>query len=55
MGFVENVRVSEKRAQAGIGAEQDRPSAIFGTREIGRDSISEYPSAETDEAIRIRF
>jgi hypothetical protein len=30
MHFVENIRVSEERAQAGVGAEQDRPSAVLG-------------------------
>ena len=50
MDFVENIRVSEERTEAGFGAKIDRHAAILGAREIGRISITEDPSTEGDEA-----
>lgn len=55
MDFVENIRVSEERAEAGFCAEQDRPSAVFNAREVGRIRIAEDTSAEGDELFRAMF
>lgn len=49
MGFVENIRVREERAKAGISTEQDRPSTIFGTREVSGIGITEDTSAQGNE------
>ena len=50
MDFVEDIRVSEERAEAGVGAKVDRPAAIFDAREICRISIAEDAPAESDKA-----
>jgi len=55
MDFVENIRVGQERAEAGLGAEVDRPAAIFSTRKILRVGIAEDPSAERDEPLRTGF
>ncbi len=50
MRFVEEVRVGEECLEAGLGAEIDRPAAIFDSWKIGGVGIAEDPSAEGDEA-----
>ena len=55
MDFIEHIRVSEERAQAGLGAEIDRPATIFGARIVGRVGVAENPSAEGDEATAFRL
>ena len=50
MNFIEDIRVSEERAEAGFGAEIDCPAAMLGAREIGGIGIAKDPSAEGDEA-----
>lgn len=50
MDFVENIRVCEKGAKAGVGAKIDYPAPIFDARKIGRIGVAEDPSAEGDEA-----
>ena len=55
MGFVEKIRVSKERAEAGFGAEQDRPPAVFGAREIGRVCVAEDASAQGHERSGIGF
>lgn|GEM_PF-3057237 len=52
MDFVENIRVGKERAQAGLGAEMDRPTAIFGARKVSRIRVAEDPPAEGDESLR---
>ena len=55
MGFVEKIWVGKERAEAGFGAEQDRPSTVFGAREIGRVCITEDASAQGDERSGMGF
>ena len=50
MDSVENNRVSEERAEAGLGAEIDRPAMILDAREICRIRIMKDPSAKRNEA-----
>jgi len=52
---IENIRVSDKRAQTGFSAKQNRPPAIFGAGKIRRVGVVEYPSAEGDEFLRAGF
>ena len=52
MNFVEHIRVGKERAQAGLGAEIDLPSAVFGAGKVGGVGIAEYPPAEGDEFAR---
>lgn len=52
MGFIENIRVGEERAQAGFGAEQDRPSAMFSAGKIVRIGVAEDASTQGDELTR---
>ena len=52
MDFVEYIRVSQKRAEARIGTQQDRPAAIFSARKVRGVSIAEDPPAEGDEFTR---
>jgi len=47
--FVENIRVGKERPQTGLGTKQDRPSTIFGTREVSGIRVTEDSSAEGDE------
>lgn len=53
MDFIENVWVSEERAEAGFGAEIDRPAAILDARKIGWICIAEFSAAQGDEARRL--
>ena len=50
MDFIKHIRVSEERAEAKLGAKIDRSAAILDAREIGRVRITEFTSAEGDEA-----
>ena len=49
MDFVEDIRVSEERAETGFGAEVDRSTTIFEAREISGIRIAEFPPAEGDK------
>jgi hypothetical protein len=51
MGFVENIRVSQERAEAGIGAEQDHPPAVFDARVISRVCVAEDAPTEGGELV----
>ena len=51
MGFVENLRVSKERAQAGLCAEEDRPSAVFGAGIVSRVHVAEDASTKGDELL----
>lgn len=53
MDSIEDIRVSEERAQAGFGTEIDRPAAILSPRIIRRVGIAENASAEGHEAMAI--
>ena len=50
MDSVENIRVSEERAEAGLGAEIDRPAAVLDAREICGIGVVKDPSAKRNEA-----
>jgi len=49
MDFVENIRVSEERTEAGLGAEVDRPAAILSARKIGWIGVAKDAPTESDE------
>lgn len=49
MDFIEQVRISKKRAEAGLGAKAERPTAISSFGEILRVGVPEDASAERDE------
>ena len=55
MDFVEHIRVGQERAEAGVGAEQDRPAAIFNARVIGGIGVAEDTSAEGNELFRAMY
>ena len=46
---VEALWIGLERAEAGFGAEVDRPPAIFGAREILRIGVMKDASTEGDE------
>ena len=48
--LIKKIRVSQKRAETGLCAKEDRPSAIVNARKILRVRVAEDPSAEGDEA-----
>ena len=50
MDLIEDIWVSEERAQARLSAEIDRPAAIFDAWEIRRIGITEDAPTERDEA-----
>ncbi len=50
MGFIEGIRVGAECVEAGLGAEIDRPAAIFEAWKIGWVGVVEDPPAEGDEA-----
>ncbi len=52
MDFVEQVRVSQERAEAQLRAEIDRPPAMLDTRKIRGIRVAEYPSAKRYELPR---
>jgi hypothetical protein len=49
MDFIEHLGVSQKRAEAGISAKQDRPPAIFSSGIIGRVGIAENSPTERNK------
>ena len=49
MDFIKYIRVGAKRAETGIGAEQDLSPAILSTWKICRVGIEKYPPAEGDK------
>jgi hypothetical protein len=49
MNLVEHIRVGQKCAETGFGAEINYPSAIFGTGKVSRVCVTENPSAEGNE------
>ena len=51
MDPIKYVWVGQERALSGLGAEIDRPAAIFGARIVGRVRIAKDPSSEGDEAV----
>jgi hypothetical protein len=55
VNFVEHIRVSEKCSEARIGAEQNRPSAIFSAGIIDRVRVVEDTPAKRDELLRVGF
>jgi hypothetical protein len=42
MDFIEEIGVGQERAEAGFGAEVDRPASILNARKIGRVRIAEF-------------
>ena len=50
MDFVKDIRVSQERAETGLGTEIDRSAAIFDAREISGIRVAEDPAAEGDKA-----
>lgn len=53
MHFVEQVRVGQKGAETRVCAEVDRPSLVFGTWKVGGIGITEDPSAQGNELLRL--
>jgi hypothetical protein len=49
MDFVENIRVSEERTEAGLGAEVEGPAAVWSARKIGWIGVTKDAPAEGDE------
>lgn len=49
MDFIKDVGVGKKCTQAGFGAEQNCPPAIFGARIVLRIRITKNPSAQSDK------
>ena len=49
--FIEQIRVGQERAQAGLSAEIDNPAAGLGVWKICRIGIAEDPSAEGDKTL----
>jgi hypothetical protein len=49
MDFIKHIRVSQKCAKAGLGAEIDCPAAVFDVRKISGVSIAKDPPAEVDQ------
>lgn len=52
MSFIEEIRVGAEGVEAGLGAEVDRPAAIFEARKVSRVGIPEDAPAEGDETRR---
>ncbi len=49
MSFIESLGVGAEGVEAGLGAEIDRPAAIFHAREICGVAVAEDPPTEGDE------
>lgn len=49
MDFIEDIWVSQERAQTGFRAEVDRPAAIFDAWKIGWIRVAEFSSTEGDK------
>ena len=52
MDFVEQIRISDERAETGFCAEENHSPAVLGARIISRIGVAENPSAERDELFR---
>jgi hypothetical protein len=50
MDLIEDIRISQERAEAGFRAEIDRPTAILDAWEIGRISVAEFSTTEGDKS-----
>lgn len=50
MDFIEHLRICQKRAEAGFGAEIDGSAVMFHARKIGRIGIPKDAPTERDEA-----
>ena len=50
MHFIKDIRVDQERAETELGAKIDRPVAIWDAWEIGWVRITEFSSAQGDEA-----
>ena len=50
MHFIEEIGVSQERAETGFGAKIDRPAAILDVRKIGRVRVAEFSATQGDEA-----
>ena len=50
MDFIEDIRVRPERTETGVGAEIDRPAAIYDARKIGGICVAEFSATEGDEA-----
>ena len=55
MDFVENIRVGKECTETGLGAEQDRSSAVFSAREVSGIRFAEDTSAESDKLFGAGF
>ncbi len=56
MGFIECIWLSEESIETGLGAEIDRPAAVFEARKIRPIGITKFSSAESDEVrVLLRF
>ena len=53
MHFVKQVWVGQKGAETRVCAEVDRPSLVFGAREIGGIGITEDPSTQGNKLLRL--
>lgn len=49
MDFIENIGVGKERAETGLCAKKDRPSAVLNARKILRVGVAENPSAQGDK------
>ena len=54
MDFIEEFRIRQERAKAGLGAEVDRSSVVFDAWKVLRIGIVEDTPAERDESLRAR-
>ena len=50
MDLVEDIRVGQECAEAGVRAEINGPAAILDAREIGRIRVAKFATTEGDEA-----
>ena len=55
MDFVENIRVGKECTETGLGAEQDRSSAIFDAREVSGIRFAKDTSTQGDELFGAGF
>jgi len=49
MNFVEHIRVRQERAEAGFGAEQNRPATVFDAWIVRWIGVTKDTSAKGDE------
>ena len=52
MHFIKNIRVCQKRAEAGFGTEVDHSAAIFCVREVTRVGVAKNTPAQGHELAR---